>query len=468
MKNEKISIVVNMKNLNKNKHLLFYEIMQKFKSKRNFYFIKTVGKPLNENIYKLVENSSVKIVQSNFPDSIFLPLIVSLYGDSIPEFVLFIEGEDLISNYNNSLIKWVDDAYKKMMKNKYDYIFGNFQIIKGRKIGCSLLFLQSSIIQHLLYYTDSETTHANPFIQLSLSTQAKFCFIPFNYLKSSRLENINNRFSLNINCPSINDKNLPSFCVMIPTFKRDYLSSSFASFSNQTYKPKFYIIIQNENRIHYNFTLIQKMVNEPVYHIWMQNWNSFFYLNLRLSSVLPCDFVLKYDDDQWPNDNTIQQELINISKGKNVIFGGRGYLVENSFCGYSPKNFNKIEDDVVDHIATPFLTRTGYIKVDARFNIYRLYGGEDISLSLNSWKLCNVTSRLKKMKLIEKHSDGNNQRADKQIISAYEKEKENNFNLFLKTYCYLIHSGYIPRGWADFQIPKKDYLNNIIKHKRLY
>jgi hypothetical protein len=74
------------------------------------------------------------------------------------------------------------------------------------------------------------------------------------------------------------------------------------------------------------------MVNEPVYHIWMQNWNSFFFLNHRLSSVIPCDFVLKYDDDQWPKDNTLQQSLINISMGKNVIFGGRGYKVGNSFC----------------------------------------------------------------------------------------------------------------------------------------
>ena len=459
MEKDEISIIINMKNLTRNKHILFYEVMRKFKSTRNFYFIKTIGKPLNENLNKVVENSSVKIIQSNFPDSIFLPLVVSLYGNTVPELVLFIEGEELMDNSGNNLIKWVVNAYKKIIRNKYDYIFGNFQVIKGKKIGCSLLFSKASIIEHLLYYTDSDTSHINPFIQLSLATQTKFCFIPFNYIKSSNLENIHNRLSLNMNCPSTNDKNMPSFCIMLPNFKRNYFSSSFTAFSNQTYKPKFYIVIQNENRIHYNLSLIQKMVNEPVYHIWMQNWNSYFFLNHRLSSVFPCDFVLKYDDDQWPLDNSIQQRLINTAKGKNVIIGLRGYSVEKSYCGYSPTNFKKIENDIVDHAAVPLLMRPGYIKLDARNSIYRIYGGEDIALSLNSWKLCNVTSKIMKMKLMEMQNDGNNHRADKQIISAYESEKDTKFDLFTNIYCYLIRSGYIPRQWAEFQIPQKDFLN---------
>ena len=192
-----------------------------------------------------------------------------------------------------------------------------------------------------------------------------------------------------------------------------------------------------------------------------------FFLNLRLSSVLPCDFVLKYDDDQWPKDNTLQQRLIKYAKGKNMIIGNRGYSIKKSFCGYSPKNFKKIKNNIADHSAVPILIRPGYIKLDARNKIYRLYGGEDISLCLNSWKLCNVTSKIMKMKIIENQRDGNNQRKDKQIISEFNKEKERKFNLFIKTYCYLIRSGYIPRRWAEFHLPQKDQLNINIKHKRL-
>jgi hypothetical protein len=217
--------------------------------------------------------------------------------------------------------------------------------------------------------------------------------------------------------------------------------------------------------MHYNLSLIQRIVNEPVYHIWIQNWNSFFFLNLRLSSVLPCDFILKYDDDQWPIDNTIHQRLINKAKDKNAIIGLRGFLIKKSYCGYSPKKFKITTNDVVDHAAVPFITRPSYIKLDARNYIYRLYYGEDIQLSLNSWKLCNVTSKTMKMKLIQKQRDGNNQRADKHIIAAYKKDK-NRVSMY-STYCYLIRSGYIPRQWDEFQIPQKDFLNITIKHKEL-
>ena len=166
---------------------------------------------------------------------------------------------------------------KKIKRNNYDYIFGNSKIINGKKIGCSLLFSKASIIEHLLYYTDSDNSHDNPFKQLSLATKTKFGFIPFDYIKSLNLENNHARFSLNMNCPSNDDKNMPSLCIILPNFKRNYFSSSFPSFSNQTYKPKFYIIIQNNNRDQYNLSSIQKLVNEPVYHLWMQNWNSFFF-----------------------------------------------------------------------------------------------------------------------------------------------------------------------------------------------
>ena len=195
---DEMSIIINMKNLTEGKHKFFHEIMKDLNSKRNFYFINTNGKLLIENLNKIVENETVKIVQSNFPDSIFLPLVVSLYGNSIPKLVLFIEGEELFNCDRIEFIKWVNKVSNEIKTKNYDYIFGNSLLINGKKIGCSLLITKSSIIQHLLYYTDSDTTHANPFLQLSLSTQANFGFILFNgSIKFSSLENINDRFSQN-------------------------------------------------------------------------------------------------------------------------------------------------------------------------------------------------------------------------------------------------------------------------------
>ena len=172
---KEVSVIINMKNLTEEKHFLFYKLMKELKSSRNYYFIKTLGMPLIENLTKIVENSTVKIIQSNFPDSIFLPFVVSLFGTEIPELVLFIEGND-ITDFSG-MKRWFIYSYLFIIFFNYDYIFGNSQIIEGQKIGCSLLLSKASIIQHLLFYTDSDTTHANPFIQLSLADETKFCFI---------------------------------------------------------------------------------------------------------------------------------------------------------------------------------------------------------------------------------------------------------------------------------------------------
>ena len=464
-----LSIVINIKNLSKNMHLFYYDIIKELNTTRNFYFIKTSRKSLLENLDELIGDKSIKIVQSNFPDSIFLPLVVSLFGNNVPELVLFIEGEEFL-NYNKpELINWINKAISEISYKNYDYIFGNSQIINETKIGCSLLLSKSSIIQHLLYHTNSDTTHINPFIQLSLAKKTSFKFLLLNdSLEASILENINGSFSQNIICPSTNDKLNPTLGIMIPAFKRDYFSLSFQEFSKQTFKPKFYVIIQNDNRQHLNLSLIQSFVNEPVYHIWMQNWNSFFILNFRLSSVLPCDFILKYDDDQWPNDNYLHEYLIKNIKNKNIILGFRNYVIQNSMCGYLPKYYKNIEKDISDHVAVPLLIRQGYLKLEARNKIFRLYSIEDVSLSVNSNLICNVISKKIKMNLIEKQNDGNSQSLDGKIISEYKKEKMKMKNLILNGYCFYIHSGFIPMKWGDFQLPIKDYINITINHKLLH
>ena len=89
---------------------------------------------------------------------------------------------------------------------------------------------------------------------------------------------------------------------------------------------------------------------------------------------------------------------------------------------------------------------------------------EEKTISLNSNKLCNVSSIKVKMDLIQKQGDGNSQARDIQIVSQLKKDKENyiKFNLFKRLYCYLICSGYIPRRWNDLNIPKNDFINIIL------
>ena len=145
-------------------------------------------------------------------------------------------------------------------------------------------------------------------------------------------------------------------------------------------------------------------------------------------------------------------------------------VIKKSLCGYSPKIIKKNFSRIKDHVASPLLVRPGYFKLDARNKIFKIFCSEDVALSLNSNKLCNVTSKTFKMIIIEKQSDGNSQAKDKQIISAHRKEKKINkkFDMFFSSYCFLIHSGYKPILWDNFKLPQKDYINITIEHKELY
>ena len=136
-------------------------------------------------------------------------------------------------------------------------------------------------------------------------------------------------------------------------------------------------------------------------------------------------------------------------------------------CGYSPKYYKNIEKDISDHVAVPLLIRQGYLKLEGRNKVFRLYGIEDVSLSVNSNLFCNVISKKIKMNLIEKQKDGNSQSLDEKIRTEFIKEKMKIKNLILNGYCFYIHSGFIPMKWGDFEISKKDYINITISHKVL-
>ena len=112
-------------------------------------------------------------------------------------------------------------------------------------------------------------------------------------------------------------------------------------------------------------------------------------------------------------------------------------------------------------MATPFLTRPGYLKLDARYKIYSLYHAEDVSLSVNSWKSCNVTSIYQEFKIIQNHNDGNNKELDEKNKLIYQKEKY----IFENSYQFLIKSGYNPKKWNERNYSKFKTTNITISHK---
>ena len=82
----------------------------------------------------------------------------------------------------------------------------------------------------LLYKSD--ITHIYSFVRLSLANNTKFCFIQIKNIISKNTIQIDGNFFIKTICS-------PSLCIILPNFKRNYLSYSFSAFSNQTYKSKF-------------------------------------------------------------------------------------------------------------------------------------------------------------------------------------------------------------------------------------
>ena len=72
------------------------------------------------------------------------------------------------------------------------------------------------------------------------------------------------------------------------------------------------------------------------------------------------------------------------------------------------------------------------------------------------------------MNLFEKQNDGNSQSKDNQINSYIQNSKDSKILKHKRTYCFLIHSGYIPKSWKNFKIPIKDYINITTNHKGLF
>ena len=63
---DKISIIINMKSLTKEKHLYFNNILMKLNSTRNFYFIQSIGQKLNDTLSELLRNSTIKLVDLKY------------------------------------------------------------------------------------------------------------------------------------------------------------------------------------------------------------------------------------------------------------------------------------------------------------------------------------------------------------------------------------------------------------------
>ena len=112
--------------------------------------------------------------------------------------------------------------------------------------------------------------------------------------------------------------------VIITVWKRQHLEKQLIQLSNQTIKPDYIVVFQNEN--HINVVDIVKKYN--VIHV-KSDYNTKFFGRFSYFFNLPVDICVAMDDDIIPGINCIKNYVEQCIK-HNAIIGGNGRYSDNN------------------------------------------------------------------------------------------------------------------------------------------
>jgi hypothetical protein len=197
-----------------------------------------------------------------------------------------------------------------------------------------------------------------------------------------------------------------------------------------------------------NFSAILKACGPyEVLHVWLTNWNSFFFLTYVLMSFVPERFVLKIDDDQMPNDRAGLARFVAAAEKSDRIIGSGAYTATRPLCGFVPRIGNGRGD--VDHTAWVVLYDARAGKVMSRFRRYSLAHAEDVMLSVVNQMECGTDSITVPITVRANHGDGFGSEGDSEVKIEHSKAKGDVFHM---TYCHFINAGYVPRRWQNFTV----------------
>ena len=388
------------------------------------------------------------VIFSNFPDTGYLPLMVTLYNETIPDYVVYANKTEITEMPDSN---WITDNVLMMQDENIDLLFGGKTTYQSKTVGIGLMVAKTKIIQGLVYGTNSKTNSPPPLLMLSMYSEQnpgklKVKYSDYKHMKDSINYNYVNNFELLKPQKCLNSKKdaeHPTLSYLLPQFKRSYIYKFITEFEKQTVKPEFYCLFQCENRLTFDLKRLEKLSSRPIYHIWCYNWKPYFFLPDYVAGLFPTDFVIRFDDDQCSKNVNLFKKLIKMTLDKDMIIGFRGAHFMPQCYGTDiqyilpQKNYNRF-----DHVAAPLLFRPIHIKTMGRFEPLTMVHGEDIVLSISNSFLCNTTiKKYNKMELTEFQSDAFKHGKDKQFNSI---KKISTKDYCFKQYCQFILNGYKP------------------------
>lgn len=203
--------------------------------------------------------------------------------------------------------------------------------------------------------------------------------------------------------------------LILTVWKRPYLEKQLIQIMNQTVKPDFIIVFQNENHINID-DLVKKY---KVIHV-KSSYNTKYFGRFSYFFTIPVDICIVMDDDIIPGVNCIKN-YVEQCLNKNAIIGGNGRMIITNLN----KNGGRGPDTGIrpsfryDYIGHVWCFKKDWLYYMFGNKPYTYDTGEDMHLCFSCKLLGNIDSYVAEHKTKDDCCDiTNNQYAADQYASS--------------------------------------------------
>jgi hypothetical protein len=322
-----------------------------------------------------------RIVRTTFDTSNLFGLSLSLYYPAT--YVALID----LTRFPEFADSWLDQALARIMDGSLNVVAA--EVSNGDAEGAVLM--TQALARRFLLYTDIKYSEIPVMAVLTRACRCR---------SRGRIGTIGKADFGSTTCLGAPNAQLcqpnrtapePSYAIIVPTFRRDYMSLLFQSIMFQTVLPTRVIILQNTMKRLFDFAQLTQASKVPVLHVWATNWNTFFYLTYMVMMFLPEPYSFKLDDDEVCDDQrSIEVYLRALEDNPNMFIGPAKFQAEQPYCGVRIVEFSKTK--YCNHVAKIVLYQSQAGKVLHRFRPYAYIGGEDIAISVTNSMECGTRS----------------------------------------------------------------------------
>lgn len=212
----------------------------------------------------------------------------------------------------------------------------------------------------------------------------------------------------------MNDQKL---LVVLTQYKRNHLEKQLQQISNQTIKPDYIVVFQNES--HVDITQLKERYD--FIHI-KSDYNTKYFGRFAACFTFPVDICMVLDDDIIPGNNCLKnymEQCISL----NAIIGGNGrFGISNSNKGklHPPQDVGIRKCLQVDFVGHLWCFKKEWLHYMFAIKPFTYDTGEDMHLCFSSKVLGNVSAHVAKHSDLNDMSDTANNKLSTDEFSSYK------------------------------------------------